>query len=211
MKKLAALVGLPHEDSIDAIAERALFTLTNGALIKPEFNRMVAKLLKNGEDIAPTITPEKANLIHIAMGISGEVGELVERIGEKDIPKIIDEAGDVEFYIAAMIQAINPNLTFEIVTMHTPTIALSEMVVCAGNISDVIKKHAIFGKPLDTGLIESLITDFAVYLSRLYSSLEISRLDVLRGNMTKLLTGSNARYSSGGYSDEQAQAQNDKK
>ena len=42
------------------------------------FKDMVAALVKPGEDIVQSLTAEKANVWHLATGVSGEAGELLD-------------------------------------------------------------------------------------------------------------------------------------
>lgn len=80
----------------------------------------------------------------------------------------------------------------------------------AGELFDAIKKHVIYDKPLDvTNVIEEL-GDLEFYLQGIRESLGITREQTLHANLTKLLTGKNARYAEGIYSDAQAQARADK-
>ncbi len=44
------------------------------------YSEMVAALAKPGEKIASELTGEDAHLIHMAIGISGESGELLDAI-----------------------------------------------------------------------------------------------------------------------------------
>lgn len=74
---------------------------------------MVSALVKPGQDIIDTLTPEKANLLHMAVGISGEAGELLDAIKkhvmynkELDIDNVIEELGDLEFYMEGMRQQL---------------------------------------------------------------------------------------------------------
>lgn len=76
-----------------------------GSLTADKFRHMVREKFK----------PDTPNmqLIHAAMGISGEAGELVDCIKkhviygqEMDMHNLIEELGDVEFYLEAMRQRI---------------------------------------------------------------------------------------------------------
>ena len=75
------------------------------------YNEFVAALIKPGKDII--ITPESANLLHMAVGISGEAGELLDAIKKHvvynkplDLENAIEELGDLEFYMEGLRQAI---------------------------------------------------------------------------------------------------------
>ena len=76
-------------------------------------NDMVAKLAKSGETIVKEMTPENAHLLHMSMGISGEAGELVDAIKKSviyckpiDYDNVIEELGDLEFYLEGLRQGL---------------------------------------------------------------------------------------------------------
>lgn len=113
----------------------------------------VASLKKPPETILASLIPEKCDLIHMAMGISGEAGELL----------------------------------------------------------DAIKKHVMYNKDLDIKNVVEELGDLEFYLEGIRQTLQITRAETLEANNAKLLTGKNARYASGAYSDQQAQDRADKK
>jgi len=78
-------------------------------ITEKEYSEFVASRLKNPEDIS--LTPEQKNLIHLAFGISGEAGELLDAIKkhciygkELDYVNVAEELGDLEFFMEAMRQ-----------------------------------------------------------------------------------------------------------
>lgn len=79
-----------------------------------EFEKMVLALAKPGEDIIETLTPEKMHLLHMAVGISGEAGELLDAIKKHvvynkplDVVNVVEELGDLEFYMQGLRSGIN--------------------------------------------------------------------------------------------------------
>ena len=73
---------------------------------------MVKKLFKNGDAILSTITSDQLTRLHAVVGISGEAGELLDAVKKEtmynkkpDIENIIEELGDLEFYMEALRQA----------------------------------------------------------------------------------------------------------
>ena len=78
-----------------------------------QYDIMVKSLLKSGEDIQASLTASKANLVHLALGISGEAGEVVDAIKKAviynkplDRENVIEELGDLEFHMEGLRQAI---------------------------------------------------------------------------------------------------------
>lgn len=78
-----------------------------------DYSHFVRRLAKPGQDILAGMTPEQANLMHMAIGIAGEAGELLDAIKKHvvygktlDMTNVIEELGDLEFYQEGMRQAI---------------------------------------------------------------------------------------------------------
>jgi len=113
---------------------------------------MVGDLVKPGEDIKKSLTPLKCGILHMAVGISGEAGELL----------------------------------------------------------DAIKKRVIYDKTLDRENVIEELGDLEFYMEGLRQELNITREQTLAHNVNKLLTGKNARFAKGKYSNEQAQTRADK-
>lgn len=74
-------------------------------------NEMVAALAKPGQDIIDSLDPFKAHALHMAVGVAGEAGELLDAIKKHviynkpiDIENVIEELGDLEFYMEGLRQ-----------------------------------------------------------------------------------------------------------
>lgn len=77
------------------------------------YSAMVAALVKPGDAIIESLTPRKADMWHMATGVSGEAGELLDAIKkfivyEKPLDRcnVIEELGDLEFYMERIRQLI---------------------------------------------------------------------------------------------------------
>jgi NTP pyrophosphatase (non-canonical NTP hydrolase) len=80
---------------------------------KMNYGEFVGALVKPGQDIINTLTPESANILHMAVGISGEAGELLDAIKKHviynkplDLENVIEELGDLEFYMEGLRQQL---------------------------------------------------------------------------------------------------------
>jgi NTP pyrophosphatase (non-canonical NTP hydrolase) len=78
-----------------------------------EYVLMVASLTKSGTSILAELTPQEANLWHMGTGVSGEAGELLDAIKAAviyrkplDVDNVIEELGDLEFFMEGLRQAI---------------------------------------------------------------------------------------------------------
>lgn len=76
-------------------------------------SEMVAGLAKSGDAIAAEMTGSDAHLLHMAVGISGEAGELLDAIKKRviyrkdlDLDNVIEELGDLEFYLEGIRQGL---------------------------------------------------------------------------------------------------------
>lgn len=74
--------------------------------IRDFYSEFVERLAKPGSEILAQLQPSDAYLIHMAMGISGEAGELLDSIKKAtiyrkplDLENIIEELGDIEFFL----------------------------------------------------------------------------------------------------------------
>ena len=78
-----------------------------------KFEEMVSRLSKPGDQIICELTAGKADALHMAIGISGEAGELLDAIKKWaiygkpiDMQNVIEELGDLEFYMEGLRQAL---------------------------------------------------------------------------------------------------------
>lgn len=74
-------------------------------------SEMVKALCKGGQDIIDSLTSKRAHIWHMATGIVGEAGELSEAVKKQviyckpeDRQHIVEELGDLEFYMAGLRQ-----------------------------------------------------------------------------------------------------------
>jgi NTP pyrophosphatase (non-canonical NTP hydrolase) len=74
-----------------------------------EHGEMVKELCKPGSEIVKDLTPSAAHLLHMAVGVSGEAGELLDAVKKYaiyakdiDMQNIIEELGDIEFFLSGI-------------------------------------------------------------------------------------------------------------
>lgn len=75
------------------------------------FADMVGQKKKPGEVIVSQMTPAKADLMHMAVGVAGESGELLDAVKRHvfynkplDRENVVEELGDLEFYMEGLRQ-----------------------------------------------------------------------------------------------------------
>lgn len=81
--------------------------------LEEKFETMVSRLVKPGQDILDTITPQKMDALHMAVGVAGEAGEVLDEIKKivmynrpVTTEKIVKELGDLEFYMEGLRQKL---------------------------------------------------------------------------------------------------------
>lgn len=81
--------------------------------MKQQYSDMVRRLAKDGDIIAQQMTGHNAHLLHMAVGVSGESGELLDAIKKAviyrkplDTVNVIEELGDLEFYLEGLRQGL---------------------------------------------------------------------------------------------------------
>lgn len=78
---------------------------------------MVRRLKKNPGEIRAELTDRQVDLMHMALGLAGESGEVVDLIKKSvvnghplDAEKMVEELGDVLFYIQGLAIALGVSL-----------------------------------------------------------------------------------------------------
>ena len=74
---------------------------------------IVKGLCKDGATIAEEINAGDAHLLHMAVGVSGEAGELLDAVKKAviyrkplDCENVVEELGDIEFYLEGLRQGL---------------------------------------------------------------------------------------------------------
>ena len=78
-----------------------------------DYSEIVDALSKPGKQIMAELSPKKAHCMHMAVGVSGEAGELSDAIKKwvfygkpLDVENVIEELGDIEFYTQGLRNAL---------------------------------------------------------------------------------------------------------
>ena len=78
------------------------------------YTELVMALKKDPVLIALEMSSDKADLMHMAMGIAGEAGELLDAIKKHvvynkplDLVHVVEEFGDIEFYLEGLRQRLS--------------------------------------------------------------------------------------------------------
>ena len=187
-------------------------------------NQMVAQLAKPGIDILNEMTPNAMHLLHMAVGVSGESGELLEAIMEVesiqhvDVEKVTEELGDMEFYLEGYRQGHNINRASTIdyddydfsshgISFLGATFDFARLNMNCGKLLDATKKHAVYCKEIDMDKVIDDLKQIELFMESIRQHFGILYEECLEHNVKKL----GERYKGHNYSNEQAQDRADKK
>lgn len=77
-------------------------------------SEMVKTLAKNGQAIIDGLTENTMHRLHMAVGVAGEAGELLDAIKKESVynkpidrENVVEELGDLEFYMEGLRQSLN--------------------------------------------------------------------------------------------------------
>ena len=77
------------------------------------YEQFVQSIVKSGHDILVQLTPLQASILHMAVGVSGEAGELLDSVKKHcvyqkqlNINNVIEEAGDILFYLTGLLNEL---------------------------------------------------------------------------------------------------------
>ena len=178
-----------------------------------KFTDMVNALAKNGQELIDGLTPESAHCLHMAVGVMGEVGELIENCLENGSRKNkVEEFGDIEFYFQGNM--INCDNDLFLVIPESVCVStnkqLLKLTVAAAAALDAAKKFAVYCNPLDKKEFTNQMVLVRSLVDYLYITYDISKEESIESNKHKLLTSDKARYKLGKFTNEQAQIRADK-
>lgn len=175
----------------------------------PSYPVMIERLFKKIEDG----TNPYGTLMHAAVGV---VGEAIELRDFKDKAHFIEEAGDLEFYLEALKQAIfalngsvPEAVIFEADEGELEYNVFGNIVSAGGDIVDFAKKSWVYRKPLHSQELVNSAEIVCQHLNWLYNHFGTTREEVLYENQVKLI-GPEGRFRDGFYSDAAAIARADK-
>jgi len=194
-----------------------------------EHRDMVTRRVKPGANVIIGLTPKTANMLHMAVGIAGEAGEILENItafAVEGLPwdrkNFLEECGDMEFFLEGARQEWNIPREHVIDALkrgdwgvpglekylYSPLhIAVKLSVVASTLALDAGKRPSIYVKELDYKMMMTALCNIEILLMRLRDTLEVSREETLVHNIEKL----DKRFGLGqAYSDAAAQARVDK-
>lgn len=168
------------------------------------YQEFVASRKKDSRQLMVEMTPLKLDLIHMSIGL---VGELLEYQQSEDEGNALEELGDMLFYVEGLKQAIEIAAGEQMIWIEPKD---SDEVWCieevVQDLTDAVKKYTMYNKPTDW----ELLWDYCLELKRLICDEAMEdygrTLEELEASNIKKLT---KRYPSG-YCNKAAEERKDK-
>ncbi len=189
---------------------------------------MVSVLAKSGDTIADELTGENAHLLHMAVGISGEIGEILEAFHEAelyntnklDTENVIEELGDLEFYLEGLRQGLGFTREYVVGGIHCVLLCRSDtdinmsrglwysvnLSIYSSQLLDLIKKTVVYQKEVDLDSIYLILSKIESIIELIRWNMNLDYSDIIQANIAKL----GKRYEGFKYSDSAAQTRADK-
>jgi len=159
--------------------------------------------------------------MHAAIGISGESAELMKAFMLRDERNLVEEGGDAYFYVQALLNQNNWTVE-DVLNARTDCeqdlvgMEGAQTIIYAGDILDIAKKSWVYGKTIDLAALKTAVGNWLHAFMSLMDAeggdfFEALTLEDLKAhNQYKLVTGPNARFATGKYTDAAAIARADK-
>lgn len=189
---------------------------------------MVLRLAKPGEKILASLTPWDCDLTHMAGCLPGEASELYDAIladlsqsSAANAGELTEELGDYAFYLVKCSAIFGREWHGRVHHASAPVANCIELMRLGGHFWDVAKRATIYRKPIDvpdskydqktlTAVGVEYLDQMEERFNAIFTYYNMTLDEVLEGNYTKLADVDKGRFSSGSYSDQQAQDRKDK-
>ena len=129
------------------------------------------KIIEFQEGVARTFNKKnyELDLLHCTIGLLTEIGEIFES-PDTELTNKREESGDIYWYLGALGNVIKVDLTIHIHSIEvyqTIPVTVKEakafLVIQAGNLADVIKRHVYYSKPMT--LLEKIHMGLKLFLN----------------------------------------------
>lgn len=149
----------------------------------------------------------ETDIMHAAIGISGEVAELLAATSRENA---VEELGDIEFYLEALKQQLLNNFPYRrsASNMGSDVVSRPEQFIIrvSGALLDLAKKSWVYKQEVNAEKMWVAVGDVERALRSVYLIADITSTEARQSNMEKL----QKRYPLGEYSDKAAQIRADK-
>lgn len=131
------------------------------------------------------------DMLHCAIGVASEVGELIEAIEKKDIVNIGEEIADQMWYVSNLGNFIGLDMYSKFIFTKKPfyeerNFYVNRAVKLSSGLLDIFKKVVFYNKELDTTALAMMLFDIIQNLYDLCNVLQIDIEKLLDNNIGKL-------------------------
>lgn len=161
------------------------------------YNKMnIAEYRQHTLRTLPDLGSPQLNLSHMALGLAGEIGELVECVGtelkfnEVNRPNIVEELGDLYWYLANYCNMQEIDLPENPVFTETDDECLDLLIVKISNLVDLVKRYMAYNKSIEKVKEIEAIYDIRVALVLFENVYDLDGDEIRSKNIAKL----KARY-----------------
>lgn len=155
----------------------------------------------------------KIHLLHMAIGVSGEVAEFLESLqvlngdlDAEDAGSPIEELGDMLFYMVGMASELDTRTDWSSYLLQCESYP-EDLVIASGKLLDAVKKYVIYNKADAYNDVNVLWAEVMSHIAVAIEATVSGGLeDVIDHNVEKL----SSRYKNLTYSDQAAQVRADK-
>jgi NTP pyrophosphatase (non-canonical NTP hydrolase) len=102
------------ESTADCHNEKGVADAMWEKVVMDDHAALVAALIKPGEDMQAEMSARDMELVHMAIGVAGEAGELLDAVKKHtiyrkplDVGNVVEELGDLEFFLAGVRKLLN--------------------------------------------------------------------------------------------------------
>lgn len=140
----------------------------------------------------PDLGSDKLNYSHMVMGLSGEIGELVECIGTElkltgvDRVNLGEEIGDIYWYLSNYCNMREIDLPEETISVVEGYECLDFLITSISNLVDIVKKYVAYNKPIEKSKEMEATYDIRSALFLMESVYELNGGDIRSRNIHKL-------------------------
>lgn len=169
--------------------------------------QLVKDLAKPGNDILQQLTAEDCHILHMLIGVIGEVLELelavITQDHELTAAEVVEELGDIEFYLTGLCISFSIDPSTDASTNKIGTLA--QLRIAAEDLLTAIKRYIIYNQRDKYDNVRGALEYLRKCLRSYYTTHDIPQGEVLHKNIIKL----RKRYGET-YSDTAAKARKDK-
>lgn len=138
------------------------------------------------DHVLRTCLPENQSFLHAVLGISSEVGEVIETIAYHKA-NLDEEKGDLSWYsaLAAYVVGLKfPDLVYKSLEQpcHTDAAHKDLLVMLQGDLADVLKRNLFYGLPMDLPKIEATLIKILFFIHRgnLHDFLRVVNYNIMK-------------------------------